>query len=349
MNKKIHVLIIFGGGGNEHDISILSKGFYKKSLSENSNFQIIEVEIDKTKKWMLQREQPLVEPVEIYLNSNKQLCDKKTNQPLIEHIDYIIPCLHGAPGETGQLQGLLDIYNIPYFGNGLEVNAMAMNKITTKLWLQNLNIAIVDFITLTKRDDPQELKRSEEFFKRYGHVFVKASSEGSSVGIYSVKSMLDLHTSIDKAFEFSPYVLLERAIKGREIEVSTYHYGEEIIATRPGEIYCTEEFYDYNQKYSQNSKATTTPVAKDISQEITKKIQDTCIKIFKCMKFKDLARIDFFLENDGTFYVNEINTFPGSTPISLFPQMMIHHGHTFAEYLNLAIKRDLGKRGSFHS
>lgn len=340
MNNKVNVLLLFGGGGNEHDVSIVSKNFYKSSLEKNPNFSLFEVEIKKDRTWQLKA--PLTN---IYLNPNKQLCDLKTNQPLVHNIDYVFPCIHGSPGETGHIQGLLEVYGIPYFGNGVEVSAMAMNKITTKLWLQHLHVPVVDFMVLTDVNNDIEQKNAEDFLKQFKNIFVKASSEGSSVGIYPVNDLKDLRTTIKKAFEFSSFVLLERTIQGREIEVSTYHYGNEVIATRPGEIFCPGSFYDYHEKYSQNSKATTTPIAKDISPELTTILQKTCIKIFSSLKFKDLARIDFFLEKNGQFYVNEINTFPGSTPISLFPQMMINHGHQFSTFLELAIQRDLKKIG----
>lgn len=337
MKKNINILLIFGGGGNEHDISILSKNFYKTSLAKNSEFQIFEVEIKKNKQWQLQSHPSST----VYLNSKKELCDVNTNKPIVEHIDYVFPCIHGAPGETGQLQGMLDIYGIPFFGNGVEASALAMNKISTKLWLQQLQVPIVEFIILTSKDDLEEKVKAIDFLTQYGRIFVKASSEGSSIGIYPVSTKDELEKAISQAFEFSSFVLLERAITGREIEVSTYHYNKEIIATKPGEIYCSNSFYDYNEKYSNTSSAKTTPIAKDLSPEIVALIQKTCIKIFRCLKFKDLARIDFFLEKNNKFYVNEINTFPGSTPISLFPQMMIHHGHDFSEYLRLAVYRDL--------
>lgn len=345
MNKKYNILLIFGGGGNEHEISILSKEFYKTSLQKHELFNIIEIEIAKNKTWLLKSHHSK----EVFLNSKKELCDVSSNQAMIKNIDYVFPCIHGAPGETGQLQGLLDIYQIPYFGNGVEVSSMAMNKITTKLWLQYLNVAVVEFMTLTSLDNLEELKNAEKFFTTHKHIFVKASSEGSSVGVYSVSSQAEFKTAIENAFKLSPYVLLERAIKGREIEVSTYHYNKEIIATKPGEISFPGTFYDYQQKYSADSKATTTVLAKNLSNELVEKIQATCIKIFRCLKFKDLARIDFFLEENGKFYVNEINTFPGSTPISLFPQMMIHHGHDFSEYLRLAVIRDLENGGITYS
>lgn len=341
MTKNYNILILFGGGGNEHDISILSKNNYKTSLQKYSQFNLIEVEIKKDKSWLLYSQ----EFKNVFLNSKKELCEVTTNLALIKNIDYVIPCIHGSPGETGQIQGLLDIYNIPYFGNGVEVSALAMNKISTKLWLEYLHVPVVEFISLTSATNMEERTLAANFFDKHQHIFVKASSEGSSVGVYSITSKNELDSTIDKAFKFSPFVLLERAVKGREIEVSTYHYNQEIVATKPGEIICAGNFYDYNEKYSHNSKATTIPVAKNLSPELVQKIQKTCIKIFRCLKFKDLARIDFFLEENGKFYVNEINTFPGSTPISLFPQMMINHGHDFSEFLRLAIIRDVDEGG----
>ena len=340
MTHQKNILLIFGGGGNEHEISLLSKNHLKDSLSQFAQFNIIEVEITKNKKWVLQNNK---QNFEVYLNSQKMLCYESTNQPHVT-IDYAIPCIHGAPGETGQIQGLFEIYGIPFFGNNLEASAICMNKITTKLWLTSINVPIVEYLTLTSVENSMDI--AKDFFKNHGKIFVKASSEGSSIGIFQIDQLDQLEAAVKQAFKFSPYVLLERAVSGREIEVSAYQYGDEINASKPGEIICPKGFYDYQEKYSKDSKTTTSVVAKNLSSEIIQQIQKESLKIFKCLKLKDLSRIDFFLEPSGKFYVNEINTFPGLTPISLFPQMMKENGHNFSTFLHLAISRDLMLRNT---
>jgi D-alanine-D-alanine ligase len=346
MKLVANVLILFGGGGNEHEVSVVSKEYYKSSLARFKDINLIEVEIQKNKQWILRDTNS--DQLVVYLTPSKELCSLKDHKVTFSQIDYVIPCLHGYPGETGQLQGLLDIYQIPYFGNGVEASALCMNKISTKLWLTHLDIPVVEFMIVTSSIDDQEINQAKKFLQVHKKVFIKASSEGSSVGVYLVTSEMQLIDAIKKASQYSPFVLIERAIKGREIEVSTYQYGDAIIATKPGEIHCPKEFYDYEEKYSKNSNTTTSIIAKDLSDSITKKMHDTCVKIFRCLKLKDLSRIDFFLENDSNFYVNEINTFPGSTPISLFPQMMKNHGHDFSEFLYLAIQRDLKSKNGDH-
>jgi len=162
MSHGNNILLIFGGGGNEHDVSVISKNFYKANLKQKNKYNIFEVEIKKDRTWELKEPNRA-----IYLNSNKQLCDQLTHQPLVDRIDYIFPCIHGAPGETGHIQGLFEMFGIPYFGNGVEVSALCMNKISTKLWLQHLNIPIVEFMVLTNAHDLQEQQLAKLFFQQY--------------------------------------------------------------------------------------------------------------------------------------------------------------------------------------
>lgn len=339
MKNKVNVVIFYGGGGNEHEVSVISKDYYKKSLSSFSNISLYEVEITKNKSWKIINTNGQTE--EIYLSPSKSMCSVLDNKILINKIDYAIPCIHGYPGETGQLQGLFDLHGIPYFGNSLEASAMCMNKVTTKLWLQQLNVPIVEFKLISDVKCKHQKSEALAFFKLHKKIFVKASSEGSSVGVFLVQNENDLFTSIENAKKYSPYVLLEKCIEGREIEVSTYQLGDTIYASDPGEIHCPKGFYDYEEKYSAQSKTKTSVVAKNIDAELVAKIKNTCIRTFESLRLKDLARIDFFLDRSNNFFVNEINTFPGSTPISLFPLMMQQNGHQFSHFLYSAICKDL--------
>ena len=174
-----------------------------------------------------------------------------------------------------------------------------------------------------------------EFFNQHQDIYVKASNQGSSVGCFHVTSESDLKSAIEKAIKLSPYVLIEKTITGRELEVSVFEYQGKIHSTAPGEILCPEgEFYDYDQKYSQDSNTVTHVEAKNISSEQTQKIKDYATQLFKLLNLKDLARVDFFLTESGEIFLNEPNTFPGMTSISLFPKMMENSGVLFSDFLN---------------
>lgn len=339
MMTQINVIIFFGGGGNEHEVSIISKDYYKSALSNFENINLYEIEITKNKSWQLST--PSGISTDVYLKPTKSLCSVPTNKTIVETVHYAIPCIHGFPGETGQLQGIFELFNIPFFGNGVEASAICMNKVTTKLWLNQIGVPSVEFKLITDPNDEKEKSEALKFFNKFKNVFVKASSEGSSVGVFKVLNKKDLFESIEKAKAVSPYVLIEKCMTGREIEVSTYQIGNIVHASAPGEIHCPNGFYDYEEKYSPHSKTTTSVLATGLDEHLVNQIKSACIKIFKSFKLKDLARIDFFLDKNLQFYVNEINTFPGSTPISLFPLMMQKNGHQFSQFLYSAICRDL--------
>lgn len=329
--NNFKVLLIFGGGGNEHDVSIVSKTYLKKCLSNFKNIDILEVEITKDKQWVYKSTSALQNPaITAELRHSYLYTSDPVACPPIK-IDYIIPCVHGFPGETGHLQAIFELQQIPFLGCGMEASNLCMNKISTKLWLQNYAIPVVPFLSLNEMSQAN-LSLAQIFLKKYKNIFVKASSEGSSIGVFPVHHENQLEEIIEKAFKLSKYVLLENAIKGREIEFSVYEYRGKVHVSPPGEIHCPTGFYDYDQKYAATSNTKTSVTAHEIPAELIKRMQNDAIKAFQVLKLKDLCRIDFFLENEQ-YFINEINTFPGMTPISLFPQMLINNGHNFSDFL----------------
>lgn len=326
MKEQKNILILFGGGGNEHEISSVSKNYLVEQLKSDS-FNLIIVEILKDKKWIYQGN-------EVCLNSNKEL----HNGNIKLRIDYSIPCIHGYPGETGNLQAMFELFGMPYLGNTYLGSMLCFNKLTTKLWLDHLNIPTVPFISLSYKNQ-QNIDKAQKFLEKNSDVFIKASSEGSSVGCYPACNKSELLQAINNAFQFSDQVLVEKRITGRELEISTYEYEGEIHATAPGEIICPQGFYDFDEKYNPKSKTSTLIQASNLPQTTIKKMQSYCIEIFKNLRLRHLARIDFFLDGEN-IYINEINTFPGMTPISLFPQMLKEHGHDFKKFLIEKIEQD---------
>ncbi|MEI8592829.1 D-alanine--D-alanine ligase [Photobacterium sp. Hal280] len=326
--NPIHVLLLCGGGSAEHEVSLVSANFIEQNLQAIDGIRYIRIEMQKDgwfdsdgQRWQLNLDRS------IQSESGEKL-----------PVDYVIPCVHGYPGETGDLQSLLEIAGVPYFGCGPQASTNCFNKITTKLWFDALGIPNTPYVFLSEQDE-ESFRTAEDALARWGSVFVKAACQGSSVGCYKATDKESLVESLNKAFTFSEQVLVEKAIKPRELEVAAYQYGDELIITKPGEVTCPDgKFYTYEEKYSTESHSTTTVEASGITEEQIEAIRSYARKAFVHMKLKDLSRIDFFLSEDGEILLNEINTFPGMTPISMFPQMLAHHGHRFTDYLEHAVK-----------
>ncbi|KHT65331.1 D-alanine--D-alanine ligase [Photobacterium gaetbulicola] len=325
--SSIHVLLLCGGGSAEHEVSLVSANYIEQQLKQIDNITYTRVEM-KSDGWF---------------NHQGQLCHLNLDRTLQQGVDksavdYVIPCVHGFPGETGDLQSFLDMAKLPYLGCGAEASTNCFNKITTKLWFDALGIPNTPYVFLSENTGEAHQKAADAF-DNWGKVFVKAASQGSSVGCYRVTEKEALEEAINAAFGYSDQVLIEKAIKPRELEISSYQYDGELIITKPGEVSCPDDqFYTYEEKYSADSHSTTVVEATNLTEEQIDAIRGYARKAFVHMKLKDLSRIDFFLSEDGEILLNEINTFPGMTPISMFPKMLEHHGHTFKGFLEQAIK-----------
>lgn len=244
-----------------------------------------------------------------------------------------MPCIHGFPGETGDIQSLFEIAGIPYLGCGPEASSNSFNKITSKLWYDALDIPNTPYLFLTRNDEHAH-RQAEQAFEKWGKVFVKAARQGSSVGCYSVMEKQAIAKAVNDAFGYSDQVLVEKAVKPRELEVAAYEMNGELHITKPGEVIAPDgAFYSYDEKYSSSSHSLTEVEAKNLTQEQIDKIRHASETVFKQMNLRHLSRIDFFLTEDNEIYLNEVNTFPGMTPISMFPKMLQNNGHKFHEFL----------------
>ncbi|MCX8798503.1 D-alanine--D-alanine ligase [Vibrio parahaemolyticus] len=318
-----NILLLCGGGSSEHEISLLSANFVEQQLNLIQNVKVTRVEI-KNEGWVTDQGEL------VYLDLNtKQLCSNESNQT----IDFIVPCIHGFPGETGDIQSLFEIAGIPYLGCGPEASSNSFNKITSKLWYDALDIPNTPYLFLTRNDEHAH-RQAEQAFEKWGKVFVKAARQGSSVGCYSVTKKQAIAKAINDAFGYSDQVLVEKAVKPRELEVAAYEMNGELHITKPGEVIAPDgAFYSYDEKYSSSSHSLTEVEAKNLTQEQIDKIRHASETVFKQMNLRHLSRIDFFLTEDNEIYLNEVNTFPGMTPISMFPKMLQNNGHKFHEFL----------------
>lgn len=324
------ILLICGGGGTEHEISLTSSKYIKEQLSKLAGFQtklvVIESNGDRVDENGLKVE--LRKGGYLYHHSNDQT----------DTLSFAIPCFHGPPGETGEIQSVFEMMKLPYLGCGPEASLLCFNKVSTKLWMDAANIPNTPWIFLSGDD---EMKKAHAFFNESKSVFVKAASQGSSVGCYKVDKEEDLESKIKEAFKYSTYVIIEKTVTGRELEVSAYEHQGKLRISQPGEIICPEDqFYSYEEKYSNDSKTETVMRAEGLDAKVLEKITEYSKKAFRLFKLRHLSRIDFFLTNEGEIYLNEINTFPGMTPISMFPKMMEADGVQFKDFLEEIISQN---------
>jgi len=334
---KKNILLLCGGGGTEHEVSLVSSKYIEQNLKEIGLYNVIKVEIGSPRSndrnfYLLNPDGSHKEQVE--LNFKRELVGLSGKQ----EIHYVVPCIHGPPGETGEIQTYLDLISLPYLGCGPEASLICFNKVTSKLWFNALAIPNTPFEFLTSFE---EASKAHKLFDQHGKVFVKAASQGSSVGCYPVSKKEDLDAALKNAFNYSEYVLVEKMVTARELEISTYEFEGNIHASVPGEINCPTAFYSYEEKYNPNSKTTTEVVAPGLTKDVVEKMRAYAIKAFKALKLRHLSRIDFFYTNDGEIYLNEINTFPGATPISMFPKMMENNGHAYLKFIADIIKKDI--------
>ncbi|WP_133407227.1 D-alanine--D-alanine ligase [Parashewanella tropica] len=334
--SSINVVLLCGGGSDEHEISLISAGYIQSCLSTQESLNLIRLELTKSGQY-------IGEDAKRYSLSHDGYLVEFGTQNTDVKIDFVIPCFHGFPGETGDIQSFLTLNKLPFLGSGAEASVHCFNKITSKQWFTALDIPNTPYLFLSD-NSVESIEKARTAFKQWDSLFIKAACQGSSVGCYKVDNIEDIESTIAQAFEFSPFVLVEKTINARELEVAVYEYNGEIIATLPGEIITdSEHFYDFHEKYAKDSKATTEIVA-DVPSDIAEQIRQYAIKAFKGMKLRHLARIDFFLSNENEILLNEINTFPGMTPISMFPKMLQNHGEDFGEFLMGIIEKRSGKK-----
>ena len=327
-NTTIQILLICGGGGSEHDVSLRTADFIQRELARSPEFCITRVTMDGEGR-LRDSDDRIRE-----LRSDKLLYSSDGSaQP----VDYVVPSIHGYPGETGDLQSYLEILGLPYFGCGPEASKVCFNKITTKLWLSALGIDNTPYQFLCA-NTADEIGKVHDALQQWGAVFVKASNQGSSVGCYKVSEAEALEDVLQEAFALSPYVLVEKCLKVRELEVAAYTYEGALVVTPPGEVCApSDTFYSYEEKYAEGSRAQTHVVAEGLSDAQLGWIREASKRAFVGLQLKDLSRIDFFLTDEGDIYLNEVNTFPGMTTISMFPKMLQNNGHDFNQYMSALI------------
>lgn len=328
MNKrrKINVAILFGGRSAEHEVSLRSAKNVIDAINKEKYNPIL-IRIDKLGKWRLSGNRQ--NGGEIINFSNPK---NKTT------VDVVFPILHGPFGEDGTIQGLLKLANVPFVGAGVLGSAVGMDKDVMKRLLRDANVPVAKFLAF-KDCDKINFEQAASIFGL--PFFVKPANLGSSVGINKVKGKKDFKKAVSEAFRYDRKILIEECVKGREVECSVLG-NDNPIASVPGEVIVNGEFYSYKAKYIDENGAALEIPAK-LNKNIKKKIKALAVKTFKILSCEGMGRVDFFLKENGEVIVNEINTIPGFTSISMYPKLWEASGISYADLIDkliqLAIER----------
>lgn len=340
---KKTVAIIFGGESSEYEVSCVSAANVAENL-DSELFDAVLVGITKDGKWWIfkgstddlrnhiwQEKRALLTPAVISpckAHHGLIALDGANGSFEIVRIDVAFPVLHGKNGEDGTMQGLLELSGIPYVGCDTYSSAVSMDKAATKTICANASIPVVPFIAAYKSCDIDSLVSESE--DKYGYpVFVKPANAGSSVGITKAKTREELLNGIKLAFEHDKKLLIEPNTVGREIEVAVCG-NEKPFASVCGEVIPNSDFYDYETKYVNDKSECLAPAPLD--EDISENIRELAVKVYTALGCSGLSRVDFFLTENGAF-LNEINTIPGFTPISMYPKMMACIGISYSELI----------------
>mgnify|MGYP001592908120 CR=1 FL=1 len=342
VKRKIRVGILFGGKSAEHEVSLRSAKSVFDAL-DKKKYEPVLIGIDKRGKWLLKdRSRFLLESgkkksIEAHTSSESVALVPQSEGRITnlerkipgEKIDVVFPVLHGPFGEDGTVQGLLKLANIPFVGAGVLGSAVGMDKDVMKRLLRDAGIPVARFLTFREGDSISFEAVSRELGLP---LFVKPANLGSSVGVRKVRDKKEFSEALKEAFSFDRKILAEEYVKGREIECSVLG-NENPIASVPGEVIPQHEFYSYKAKYLDENGAILEIPAK-LPQETVRGVQDIAVRAFRALECEGMGRVDCFLKDTGEIFVNEINTIPGFTSISMYPKMWEASGISYTELID---------------
>jgi D-alanine-D-alanine ligase len=355
--SKLNVAVLFGGVSNEHEISLRSAANIIRFMPKDK-YNIIPIGITKKGRWLFypgdvseiengnwETDSDCTPAVIIPDPMYRGILKYNDGKFSIEKIDAVYPAVHGRNCEDGVLQGVLDMSGIPYVGSGALASAICMDKVLTHLVLEREGIRMAKFCTFL-RDDLDRLDSfCEEVEAKLGYpVCVKPACSGSSVGVNKASNADELRSAVKTAFSHDDKALVEEYIVGRELEVAVMgNSPSDTFTTSVGEILSANEMYDFDAKYVNTESASAIP--DDIHENgVSKEIKETALKAYKALGCKGLSRIDFFAAESGV-YLNEINTLPGFTNISMYPKLMDDAGIPATELIDRLIKLCLELHG----
>ncbi len=354
MSEKIKVGILFGGKSAEHEISIMSAKNIVAAI-DRDKYQVSLIAITKKGKWCIGKSAELLletgkisEQDDISGKDMLTLVPGESDSKIISladsekspSVDVVFPVLHGPMGEDGTVQGLLKLAGIPFVGSGVLGSSVGMDKDVMKRLFRDSGIPIGKFRVILSHEKDKAM--FDEIAEELGlPLFIKPANMGSSVGVHRVSNKEEFDNALKDAFNFDSKVLVEEFIKGREVECAVLG-NENPIASVPGEISTQHDFYSYDAKYIDETGAVLN-IPADLPEEIKERIRDLAIRSFKCLCCEGLARVDSFLKEDGSIIVNEVNTIPGFTSISMYPMLFKESGIEYSELIDRLISLALDR------
>ena len=366
----MNIAVLFGGRSGEHEISLISAAAIIRGI--NKNHKIYLIGISKDGRWFLKDDSLLQNLLSDSSTKLKITEDEKNLVSILPglknksfsvngtslEIDIAFPVLHGTYGEDGTIQGLFEMAAIPYVGSSHLSSAITMDKEKTKMILQSVGIPVVPYVCLKQNIIEDSVVYDaviEDTEKELGYpMFVKPCCAGSSNGANKANNRKELSFAIMEAFGWDNKVIIEKAVNAREIECSVTgnsvtganQSDEDVVAYIPGEIATSSVFYDYDTKYN-DPNAAQLLIPASLSENDLEKIRKTACAVYKSLDITGLARVDFFIDkNTKAVYLNEVNTMPGFTPISMFPKMCDTAGLHFEELIELLIQEGLMRHNS---
>lgn len=341
----MNIAVIFGGESSEHDISCLSAENIIKNLQDIEDVSVLKIGITLTGKWFLTQadtksigngkwEEEDNVPLLIDLNMKRFMTPQG---PLA--IDLVFPVLHGKYGEDGTIQGLFSCLSLPFVGCGVQASATCMDKTKLNKMLDHLNIPHTPWFSftekeydITKNDILDRIEKEFDF-----PVYIKPSRAGSSCGITKCTCKEDIEDAVLTAMEIDSIIIVEQGqVDIKELEVAVIGNNFSPIVSGVGRVMSGEEFFTYSAKYTNTASYNMIPA--DITPSQRDQVREYAKRVFKEIGCNGMSRVDFFLRSDGLLLLNEINTCPGFTSISMYPQLLLHDGMTYPEILDLLIK-----------
>ncbi|MFT4286441.1 D-alanine--D-alanine ligase family protein [Nocardioides sp.] len=371
MRERIRVALLFGGRSGEHPVSIVTAAGIMAAI-DRERYDVVPIGITRTGQWVVGAEDltgsaltgaalPEVTATSgagVVLSSAADGASLQVLEPGnlpvgLGKVDVVFPVLHGPYGEDGTLQGLLELADVPYVGSGVLASAVGMDKEFMKLVLAGRGLPIGPYVVVRPREWEQQ---RADVLLRAGELslplFVKPARAGSSLGVTRVEDYADLPDAIEEARRHDPKVLVEQGVEGREIECGVLggRGGAAPRASVPGEIvvdHAEAEFYDFEAKYVSATQARTDAPA-DLPEDVAERVRSVAVQVFEAVGAEGLARVDVFVTPAGEVVVNEINTMPGFTPISMYPKVWEATGISYTELIDeliqLALERPRGLR-----
>ncbi|MFC8830372.1 D-alanine--D-alanine ligase family protein [Streptomyces sp. NPDC057137] len=371
--RKPRVAVVFGGRSSEHAISVVTAGAVLRSI-DRTKYEVLPIGITTDGRWALTADEPdrmaiadrrlpsveeLAESTEggVVLSvdpGNREVVysEQGSVPKALGEVDVVFPVLHGPYGEDGTLQGLLELSGVPYVGAGVLASAVGQDKEYMKRVFLSYGLPVGPYVVIRPREWQQDpsgaRKKIVEFAGEHGWpIFVKPARAGSSMGITKVDALEGLEDAIEEAQRHDPKILVESLLRGREIECGVLEFEDGPRASVPAEIppVTSHEFYDFEAKYID---AAAGLVPAPLTEEETAEVQRLAVEAYDAVSCEGLVRADFFLTEDGGFVINEINTMPGFTPISMYPRMWQESGVGYAELIDrliqAALRRPTGLR-----